>query len=327
MLVSGLRPLAAVALGSGSDWPGYLHDISGSGFTSESLLNPSNAGSLATKAGWPVHLTNAAVCPSTNDYCSRFIASQPIIATIAGNTLVFVGAWNGSEYAICASSCNVGGTAYTSGQIVWATYVGRTSGCGGPLNSAIHGVTSAAAIATVQIAGVTRSVVYVGAGGDIAMNGSVIPNATSRLVALDSTTGAILWQTPLGSAPSYYLWSSPVYANGSLYIAAAHVQNRAGRVRRRGRLGLCRGGRDRRGLRGDRQREPLHGFLGTARRLGAEAELDPPAAEWLEGAGVGASIRQRLRIDAHAIHRHRLQLGSEALATRRGQQERDVLRV
>jgi PQQ-like domain len=220
-----LHATGAVAQGAGADWPQYLHDASGSGFTTETLLNPSNAGSLKAKAGWPVSLTNGAVCPSPQDYCSALVASQPTIATVAGTTLLFVGAWNGSEYAICPSSCGLGGTTYSSGQVVWSTYVGRTSGCGGPTNSRINGVTGAAAVGTAMINGVSTSVVYVGAGGDIALSGAVIPGATSQLFALDPLTGAVVWDTPLAPAPSHYLWSSPVLANGSLYIGIASADD------------------------------------------------------------------------------------------------------
>jgi PQQ-like domain len=212
---------SAAATASGQDWSQYLHDGAHSGFTSETLINPSNAASLNVENGWPVSFDNGAVCPSSNDYCSSTVAAQPTVATVGGNRLVFVGTWNGSEYALCASSCTVGGNAYTSGQVVWNTYVGRTSGCGGPANSRIAGVTDAAAVGTATIANIVHTVVYIGAGGDIAMDGSVIPKATSQLFALDALTGAVLWHTSLGGAPNHYLWSSPVLTNGSLYIGIA----------------------------------------------------------------------------------------------------------
>ena len=212
---------AVAASASGEDWSQYLHDGAHSGFTSETLINQSNAASLNVETGWPVSFDNGAVCPSSNDYCSSTVAAQPTVATVGGNRLVFVGTWNGSEYALCASSCTVGSNSYTSGQVVWSTYVGRTSGCGGPTNSRIAGVTDAAAVGTATISSVVHTVVYVGAGGDIALDGSVIPNATSQLFALDAVSGAVLWHTALGSAPNHYLWSSPVLANASLYIGMA----------------------------------------------------------------------------------------------------------
>jgi len=220
-----LGAVAAAAGGTGNDWPQYLQNAGRSGFTSESLLTSSNAASLQAKGGWPVPLANGAVCPSSKDYCSNLIASQPVIATVAGNQLVYAGSWNGDEYAICATTCSVGGQAYISGQVVWSVYAGRSSGCGGPLNSRINGVTGAAAVGTALINGVARDVVYVGAGGDIAFDGSVIPGASSQMLALDALTGALLWSAPLGSASNHYLWSSPLLANGSLYIGIASTDD------------------------------------------------------------------------------------------------------
>ena len=203
------------------DWPEYMHDASGSGFTSETLIDPSNAGSLQPETGWPVALTNGAICPNTKDTCSNTIFSQPIVATVGGSTLVYVGSWNGGEFALCASSCTVGSTTYTTGQVVWQTYLGRNSGCGGSQNSIIQGVTSAAVVANVAIGGVTQPVMFVGGGGDIAQSGAVVSGATAQVLALNALTGAVLWRTSLGSAPSHYTWSSPLYANGSLYVGVS----------------------------------------------------------------------------------------------------------
>jgi hypothetical protein len=205
----------------GTDWPEYMNDASRSGFTSETVINPSNAASLQPKTGWPVALTNGAICPSTKDTCGSMIFSQPIVATLGGSTLVYVGSWNGGEFALCASSCTVGSTTYTSRQVVWQTYLGRNSGCGGSQNSIIQGVTSAAVVANVAIGGVTQPVVFVGGGGDIAQSGAVVSGATAQVLALNALTGAVLWRTSLGSAPSHYTWSSPLYANGSLYVGVS----------------------------------------------------------------------------------------------------------
>jgi PQQ-like domain len=218
LLYSILASNRVTAQPTGDDWPAYLHDAAASGFTSESLISPSDVASLKARAGWPVALANGAVCPSTTDICFNRIASQPTVATVAGSTLVYAGSWNGGEYALCVSTCTIGSNSYTSGQVVWSTYVGRTSSCGTPTQSVIYGVTSAAATATALIGGVSRNVVFVGGGGNIDISGGIITNGTAQMLALDALTGAILWQTPLGTSPSHYMWSSPVLANGSLYI-------------------------------------------------------------------------------------------------------------
>lgn len=221
MVFSILGGTAVTAQPSGDDWPVYLNGAAASGFTGEALISPSNAAGLKARTGWPVALTNGATCPSTTDVCSNKIASQPTVATVAGSTLVYAGSWNGSEYALCASSCTVGSQTYVSGQVVWSTYLGRTSSCGTPTTSAIYGVTSAAASGTAVIGGVSRNVVFVGGGGNVTIAGGILTNGTAQVFALDALTGAILWQTSLGSSPSHYMWSSPVLANGSLYIGIA----------------------------------------------------------------------------------------------------------
>jgi hypothetical protein len=144
-----------------------------------------------------------------------------VVATVAGNQLVFIGSWNGSEYALCATTCTIGATRYTSGQVVWSRYLGRTNSCGGPLNATIRGVSSAAAVATPLINGVPQTVVYVGGGGNITFAGGVLASGTAQVFALDALTGAVVWQRSLGSAPSHYMWSSPTVANGSVYIGVA----------------------------------------------------------------------------------------------------------
>ncbi|TMD24067.1 MAG: hypothetical protein E6I99_03990, partial [Chloroflexi bacterium] len=47
---------AAGVAASAADWPKYLHDIGGSGSTSERTITAETAASLKLKAGWPVRL-------------------------------------------------------------------------------------------------------------------------------------------------------------------------------------------------------------------------------------------------------------------------------
>ncbi len=67
---------------------------------------------------------------------------------------------------------------------------------------------SSAAVASLSIGGVKTPVVFVG-GGD------------ANLYALNATTGAIIWQTPLGSAPDYFLYGSPAVYKGSVYMGVS----------------------------------------------------------------------------------------------------------
>jgi outer membrane protein assembly factor BamB len=120
------------------------------------------------------------------------ISVQAVIA----NKMVYWGAWgDGLERA----------TSF-SGQQIWATNVGVSP----PANCGTHtlGVSSTATIATETINGTKTSVLYVG-GGDV------------NVYALNAKTGKLIWKTPIGSIPDYYIWSSPAVYNGSVYIGVS----------------------------------------------------------------------------------------------------------
>jgi outer membrane protein assembly factor BamB len=198
----GWRRAASVAIGaflllavaaspgwtrSGSDWTKYVHDLGSSGFTSENLITPANAASLRLASGWPVQGGGT-------------ISTQPVVS----NNFVYWGSWDGYEHAT-----PLPGTAGSG----WSTDLGQnySSACGPNYLGAV----STGAVASVTLAGDTsqRSVLFVGGGGtDTAGGGS------AQLYALDALTGAVLWHTPLGSAPDNFMWSSPAvytYTNSS----------------------------------------------------------------------------------------------------------------
>jgi outer membrane protein assembly factor BamB len=155
------------------DWPTYLHDNARSGSTTEAVLNAANAPTLGVK--WKATTGNSVV------------AGAAVV-----NGVVYVGSWDGFEYALNA----------TTGAVIWKTSLGMTTdpNCSYPVSA---GVTSSA---TVQ-----GGVVYVG-GGD------------SFWYALDANSGAILWKVFTGDnsvAGAHYNWSSPLIYNGFAYIGVA----------------------------------------------------------------------------------------------------------
>ena len=120
------------------------------------------------------------------------ISVQPVEA----DSMVFWGGWSdGLERATSLA-----------GQQVWATSVGVSP----PANCGTHtlGVASTATIATETINGKSESVLYVG-GGDV------------NFYALNAKTGAQIWKTQLGTIPDYFIWSSPIVYNGSVYIGVS----------------------------------------------------------------------------------------------------------
>jgi outer membrane protein assembly factor BamB len=155
----------------GDDWSMYLHDVQRTAAGGEVILSPANASQLTrlwvfkTKGG---------------------VAASPIVA----KGTVYVGSWDGYEYALDA----------VTGFLKWKTYLGQTSGrCDPPL----LGITSSAAV--------VDNVVYVG-GGD------------SYWYALDAYTGGVLWKVYTGDTSpdrGYYNWSSPLIYKGYAYIGIA----------------------------------------------------------------------------------------------------------
>jgi PQQ-like domain len=205
-LATGAAIAAMLAAGSGAsaaDWPKYLHDNGSSGTTNDATLTATSAPVLKAVAGWPVRLGD------------RPITTQPIIA----NGLIYVGAWDGYEYAL-----------RPDGSIAWRQYLGRTKNCyiadavaQASSPGTVAGIVSTAAVANESVGGTTRSVLYVGGGGNWDAAGATITgvNADAAIIALDALTGEVLWRTGLGPSPNNLIWSSPAIYHGSVYIGVS----------------------------------------------------------------------------------------------------------
>jgi hypothetical protein len=113
--------------------------------------------------------------------------AQPIVA----NSLVYWADWNGNEH----------GT-NLSGQDVWSTNLGTT--------------TDASCVPTEAGPSGTPTAVTVGTTPEL-----FVPGGSGTFYALNALTGAIIWQTPLGSSPDHFLWSSPAVYNGNIYYGIA----------------------------------------------------------------------------------------------------------
>ena len=116
------------------------------------------------------------------------ISDEPVVA----DGLIFWGSWDGFEHA---TSLN--------GQEVWKTNLGTTTDydCDPPS----VGVASTAAVAPLTIHGKVTLVVFVGGGN-------------ANFYALNAANGKVIWQNAFGFSPDYFIWSSPVMYNGSVYI-------------------------------------------------------------------------------------------------------------
>src|SRR5439155_26786902 len=177
----------------------YIHDDQGSGSTNDQAIDAAGAASLRSAAGWPRQLGD------------RPITTQPIVA----NGLVYVGAWDGYEYAL-----------RPDGTTAWTQYLGRTKNCfiadavSTTTAGTVAGIVSTGAVATQRVLGRTRSVLYVGGGGNRDSAGAAI-SGTADLIALDALTGHRLWRSPLGAAPNHLIWSSPTVSGGSVYVGVS----------------------------------------------------------------------------------------------------------
>lgn len=118
------------------------------------------------------------------------LSNQP--AVDAG--VVYWGDWKGDMHATSVS-----------GRPRWSTFVGiapKPAAC--PYHLATQGVVSSPTVGTVR----GRNLVWVGGG-------------SGQVLALNASTGAIVWSTRLGTPPEHEVWSSPLLYQGSIYIGLA----------------------------------------------------------------------------------------------------------
>lgn len=126
----------------------------------------------------------------------KHLAAGGISSQVAAvNGTLYWGSWDGIEHAT-----------NLSGSDVWTANLGQTTDTS--CNPPTAGVASTATVATVPINGTPTSVVFVGGGNSI-------------FYALNASNGKPIWQTSLGTPPAYFLWSSPIVYNGSVYEGVA----------------------------------------------------------------------------------------------------------
>jgi outer membrane protein assembly factor BamB len=141
----------------------------------------------------------ALINPETASNLKRFwtyhakgaISVQPV----AFYGMIYWGSWDGFEHATDLN-----------GKQAWATYLGTTTDNNCVPSSA--GVASTATVATVKIGHKLIPVVFVGGGN-------------AQFYALNAYTGNIIWKTWLGASPEHFIWSSPAFYKGNIYIGMA----------------------------------------------------------------------------------------------------------
>jgi len=176
---AGLASGTPAAAAGSSDWTSYLFNSDHSSYNSAATsITTSNLGNLQP-------LWRGMQPASANGV---FYAS-PTVA----NGVLYIGGENGYFYAVSE----------TTHAVLWSMFMGTVPAAEcGPSG----GITSTAVVSDDPTTGET---VYVNA-----------PNG--QLYALNASTGAVFWQstvdTPSTTLDDYYAWSSPLVANGDVYV-------------------------------------------------------------------------------------------------------------
>ena len=186
VILSGMAvifPRNEPAIASGGNWPTYLANTGRSG-DNKAETTINPASAPNLKMHWSYQAGGYIYV--------NYISDQPVEA----NGMVYWGSWDGIEHAT-----NLNGTQAWQGGLGY-TY---SSTC-----NDLVGIASTATVATVTIGGTSTPVLYVG-GGNV------------NAYALNANTGAIIWNTPLGTQPNNFIWSSPAFYKGSIYIGLASM--------------------------------------------------------------------------------------------------------
>src|SRR5256885_800602 len=85
----------------------------------------------------------------------------------------------------------------------------------------LAGAGLALAVARAAVNASERWVLYVGGGGNVDAAGTMVAGGTAQLFALDALTGRVLWHTSLGASPDHFIWSSPAFYRGSVYVGVS----------------------------------------------------------------------------------------------------------
>ena len=144
------------------------------------------------------YTTNSSITPANASSLSQrwhITVAGPISdQSIVDDGVVYWGDWKGEMHGTTVS-----------GKALWSTFVGtapRPKACPFPL--ATQGVVSTPTVGSVD----GQNLVWVGGGA-------------GQVMALNASTGAIVWSTLLGTPPEHEVWSSPLLYDGSIYIGVA----------------------------------------------------------------------------------------------------------
>src|ERR1700722_413183 len=148
-----------------------------------------------SRTGYSTGSSITAANASTLSQKWRLSVTAPISdQSIVDNGVIYWGDWRGKMHATSLS-----------GGSLWSTPLGTASkpaSC--PFHLATQGIVSSATVGTIH----GHNLVWVGGGA-------------GQLVALNASTGKVVWSTRLGTPPEYVTWTSPALYHGSIYEGVA----------------------------------------------------------------------------------------------------------
>jgi len=190
LVAVGLVTGAGSSRAAGPDWPTFLGDTGHSSYNaSATAITPANAAQLART--WQV------LAPAESSGGSRAFQASPTVV----DGVAYIGAQTGDFFAVSEAT----------GTVLWTRFLGVEPAVGSkPCGAKAAGFTATAAVAPDPTTGALTVYAY-SANGDV--------------YALDAATGATVWSAsvyPLSStADAYYAWSSPLVADGHVYVGVS----------------------------------------------------------------------------------------------------------
>ena len=181
---TGVAPAAAAT--DPADWTAFLYSGGHSSYNAAATaITPADASTLTQAWQWAT--------PASQNAGSNSLFASPTVA----NGVVYIGAEDGNFYAVNEASQTV----------LWSDFLGLDTPKTGSCIHHAQGIIATATVADDPATG--TATVYVNA-------------PDGYLYALDAQTGAVIWKglvdTPSATANDYYSWSSPLVANGKVYV-------------------------------------------------------------------------------------------------------------
>jgi outer membrane protein assembly factor BamB len=170
----------------GADWPGFLFSPGHSSYNAAATaITPANANLLGPAWNWLV--------PASPNTGRTNLFASPTVS----NGVVYIGAEDGYFYAISEATH----------QRLWSKFLGILVEPPGECGGFTAGIISTATVANDPITGLPTVYVF---GPD------------GYMYALNAATGATVWRglvdSPVPGSVDYYSWSSPLVANGKVYV-------------------------------------------------------------------------------------------------------------